>query len=157
MRLTALQIGCAAALLSSSLSSSPASAHFRLLKPAPWVTEDGLGNPQKASPCGVAKGDNSAPVTGAVTTFKAGETITVEWVDTIAHPGYFRIALAADRDELKDPTVKQGFDCSYDESLTPKSASGNVLADGIFFRSRMGFSESGGKMFSQKITLPDQP
>lgn len=157
MRLNLVQLGCAAALLSSSVISSQASAHFRLLKPASWVKEDSQGNPQKVSPCGAAKGD-TPELTNAVTTYHAGEEISVEWVGTIAHPGYFRIALAANRDDLKDPTVKQGADCSFkEETDLPKGASGNVLADGILFRSRNGFSEAQGKMFSTKVTLPNEP
>jgi hypothetical protein len=81
----------------------------------------------------------------------------VTWVDTIAHPGHFRIALAENRTDLKDPTIQQDSFCSYDEAMVPKAATGNVLADGVSFRSRTGFSAAAGTMFSQKVKLPNTP
>ena len=112
MKLSIHKVGIAAVLLCTGAVSSPASAHFKLLKPVSWLVEDDTGNPQKVSPCGAGEDDASATKTGTVTTYKAGEKITVEWVDTIAHPGYFRIAVAAKRGDLKDPPIKQGADCS---------------------------------------------
>src|SRR6187402_2422236 len=96
-------IGLAAGLTLLSAAANSAQAHFKLLKPTSWVNEDDVGEPQKSPPCG-APSDATAPKSGAVTTFRAGETITVEWQATIAHPGYFRIALAENRADLKDPT-----------------------------------------------------
>lgn len=144
------------ALLGTLGVTSSASAHFKLTSPASWLKEDAQGNPQKVSPCGVAEGTTTG-LSGEVTTYHAGETIMVEWTDTIAHPGHFRIALAEDRKDLKDPDIKQDAQCSYDESLVPKEASGNVLADGVAFRSRNGFNAQAGMKFTQPVTLPDKP
>jgi hypothetical protein len=144
-------------------AARPAAAHFTLTKPTSWLKEDpaalGGGGPQKGSPCGPGGLDDvkPIPVSGAVTDFHVGETIEVTWTDTVAHPGHFRIALAANRGDLKNPTIVQDTSCNYDESKVPMTASGNVLADGIFFRSRSGFTAKEGKMFSYMVTLPSQP
>src|SRR5690349_19568959 len=92
----------APALLIAVGLASRASAHFTLTSPASWLVEDSQGNPQKVGPCGTAESDTSS-LSNMVTTFHAGETIMVEWTDTLAHPGHFRIALAADRNEFKNP------------------------------------------------------
>jgi hypothetical protein len=139
--------------VASVSAAAPASAHFKLMKPTSWLKEDqsaiGGGGPQK--------GGQPIPTSGVVTEFHAGDTIDVEWIDTIAHPGHFRIALAGDRDDLKNPTIVQDASCNYDESMVPKAASGNVLADGVFFRSRTGFNDAAGKTFTTRVTLPDEP
>jgi hypothetical protein len=148
-----------AVLAAVSGAASTSHAHFKLLTPASWLTEDSTGGPQKGSPCGIGGSDdvNPPPMSGKVTEYKAGEEIEVTWVDTIAHPGHFRIALAENRTDLKDPTIQQDSFCSYDEAMVPKAASGNVLADGVSFRSRTGFSAAAGTMFSQKVKLPNTP
>src|SRR5260221_36826 len=117
------------------------------------------GGPEKGSPCGTGGYDDvqPIPISGVVTEFHAGETIEVDWIDTVAHPGHFRIALAENRTDLKDPDIVQDSLCSYDETKVPQGAHGNVLADGLFFRSRNGFNDAAGKMFSYQVTLPNQP
>jgi hypothetical protein len=79
------------------LLTTHAYGHFVVLKPASWLKEDALGGPQKGSPCGPGNtrpfiGDDVQPIpaSGAVTTFHAGETITVQWQETVYHPGYFQ-------------------------------------------------------------------
>ncbi|HEX4353698.1 MAG TPA: SCE4755 family polysaccharide monooxygenase-like protein [Polyangiales bacterium] len=141
-----------------------AHAHFKLLSPTSWLNETSVGGPQKGSPCGPGNtsplgGDDvqPIPVSNAITEFHAGDTVNVQWVDTIAHPGHFRIALAANRDDLKDPDITQDSSCDYDESMVPSGSHGNVLADGVAFRTRNGFNAQAGMMFSQTVTLPDQP
>src|SRR5262245_33858305 len=106
-----------------------AHAHIKLLKPASWVVEDVLGNPQKNAPCGPAAGA-AAMMTGIVTSYRAGEEISVEWTETIPHPGHFRIALVEDRAQLKDPELplkEPATSCDYDESKLPVPQ-GNVPA-----------------------------
>src|SRR5689334_20191994 len=123
--------------LSTLTCARPAAAHFHLVKPTSWLKEDATGGPQKGGPCGPGGYDDTVkplPTSGAVTEFHAGDTIEIDWVDTIAHPGYFRIALANDRNDFKNPTIVQDATCNFDESMVPKTASGNVLADGIHFR-----------------------
>jgi hypothetical protein len=145
--------------MSACFATSLAHAHFKLLKPLSWVKEDNAGGPQKGFPCGPGGSDNvnPTPTSGTVTEFHAGDTIEVQWVDTIAHPGHFRIALAENRSDFKMPTITQDASCNYDEKMVPTTAEGNVLADGVSFRSRTGFSAAAGTMFSQKVTLPNKP
>jgi len=145
--------------LSAVAWSRPAAAHFKLLKPTSWLKEDAMGAPQKGGPCGPGGYDDVEPIptSGAVTQFHAGDTIEVDWVDTVAHPGYFRIALAENRADLKNPTIVQDSLCNFDESMVPTMASGNVLADGVHFRTRNGFNAPAGTMFSSMVTLPNQP
>ena len=136
------------AALALCAGASTAHAHFRLLKPTSWIMEDGLGDPQKSGPCGTTSGTP----TNAVTTFKPGETITVEWEETIPHPGHFRIAVARDRSELVDPDIDVDSSCNY----APGSVGNEppvypVLLDNVYPRDNPGFGES----FTQEVTLPD--
>lgn len=41
----------------------------------------------------------------SVTQFKPGQTITINWLETVYHPGHFRIAFTTDRSQLQDPMV----------------------------------------------------
>jgi Lytic polysaccharide mono-oxygenase, cellulose-degrading len=141
-----------ATLLVAGSLPSAAHAHIKLLKPASWVTTDATGNPQKLGPCGTAAAGSGA--TNAVTTFKAGEEITVEWSETIDHPGHFRIALAKNRDELKDPELKPAAgSCDYPAGSVPTDPHGNVLLDNLFPTSAYG----GMKAYSQRVKLPNEP
>ncbi len=80
--------------------SQAASAHTLLTNPTPRSSSDGL----KTGPCGGVSPTNAPMVV------EGGETITISWLETVNHPGYYRIALSLDGD--------QGFD-------------DNVLADNI--------------------------
>jgi hypothetical protein len=53
-------------------------------------TQNLLGDPQKAPPCGEESGSTA---TGNVTTYVAGQTITITVNETIYHPGHYRVAL----------------------------------------------------------------
>jgi MYXO-CTERM domain-containing protein len=126
------------------LAAGHAQAHIKLLKPASWIQENATGDPQKSGPCGPAAGQGTE--TNAVTTFTAGEEITVEWTETVNHEGHFRIALAKDRSELKDPVIT-GACLSAEISNPPQYP---VLADGLFAVK----TDDGQRMFSQKVKLP---
>jgi hypothetical protein len=133
------------------VGASTAHAHFRLLKPTAWIMEDGLGDPQKAGPCGTNASNPGTP-TNAITTFKPGETITVEWAETIPHPGHFRIAVARDRSELIDPDIEYDDACNYEPgSVGTDPPVYPVLLDNLYPRDNPGFGES----FTQEVTLPD--
>jgi hypothetical protein len=125
-----------------------AHAHIALVSPAPAIIEDGTGDPQKSAPCG---GEGGTP-SGIVTTFAPGQTITVEWVETVYHPGHFRIAFAADRSQFQDPMV------TLDANQVSVSASvedppvAPVLFDNLFPRSGNGTE---GTRFRQDVTLPN--
>jgi hypothetical protein len=133
--------------------ASSAAAHIRLLKPDGWIQENALGDPQKDAPCGPGAGEQFT-ATNKITEFKAGETITVEWEETIPHPGHFRIALAENRDDLKDPELDIISNCDYDPASVPKEPHGNVLLDNLFPRTGTFVA---AESFSQKVTLPNKP
>ena len=91
-------------LLVVLLLSRVALAHFILQAP-PAVFDQGiLGDPQKAPPCGV---DGTEVATSKVTTFEAGQTITITVNETIYHPGHYRVALGLNgpQDLPAEPTV----------------------------------------------------
>jgi hypothetical protein len=106
---------CAVAALAIA---GPASAHFILLAPDAWIETNGLGDPQKAAPCGTSDITAGVP-TGKITEMKGGEMLHFKVRETIFHPGFYRVALSVlDRSELpKDP-----------EATTKLSASGVVLS-----------------------------
>jgi hypothetical protein len=82
---------------------TPAHAHFVLVKPDSWMSQNVLGDPQKLGPCGTEGGGTP---TGKVTAFRPGETIEVTVDEKIFHPGHYRVALAVDdRSELPPPPV----------------------------------------------------
>jgi len=125
-----LRVVPALALAAVTLLSTPAVAHILLESPAPRYvyTVDG----QKTPMCG------TGALTGDVTWYQPGETITVEWTETINHPGYFRISVDPDGgdDDLVDPT-------DYNDLYVAPS----VLLDDI--------QDGGGSMFSAQVTLPN--
>jgi len=137
-----------------ALASPSAHAHIKLLAPPSWLVEDASGNPQKVAPCG-----GTGTATGTVTTFHTGETITVEWQETVGHPGHFRIALATDRADLVDPKVVT----TTGDGITGNSISAEimnppaypVLLDGLFPRASVSGAQAAP--FSQKVTLPSTP
>jgi hypothetical protein len=137
------------------LSSPNAQAHIKLMEPASWVVEDGMGNPQKTGPCG---GD-TVTATGAVTTYEPGQKITVTWQETVGHAGHFRISLAKDRADLIDPVVTT----STGDGMTGNSISAEimnpvaypVLVDNLFPRTDVTAPQA--EPFTTEVTLPDEP
>jgi hypothetical protein len=127
-----------------------AHAHITLLEPASWLEEDRTGNPQKGSPCGPQPGQAFTP-TDAITTYRAGDTITVKWIETIPHPGHFRIALAEARDELTDPTFEYDQNTCYPIGEIEFANEYPVLADNVHPRTSVS---AAGTMFTQEVTIP---
>lgn len=147
------------------LCAPHAHAHFKLLEPASWVNEDALGGPQKGSPCGPGNdrplfGDDRQPLplSHAVTTYHAGETITVQWDETVYHPGYFRIALAptqaaaATAASFPDPALTRLDGCQYDHAAVASGPHDNVLADGLYMATQQ---DAPTRSFRQQVKLPD--
>jgi hypothetical protein len=128
----------------SVFASGQAQAHIKLTKPASWIQENATGDPQKAGPCGPAAGQGTE--TKEVTTYTEGQEITVEWTETVNHEGHFRIALAKDRGELKDPKITGA--CQSAEISDPPQYP--IIADGLFAVK----TDDGKRMFSQKVKLP---
>jgi len=109
------------------LVSSNAHAHIALTSPAPRMTA------QKAGPCGLTGSTRGS----TVTTYQPGQTITVEWTETVDHPGHYRIA----------------FDDSGDDVfVNPNNPADNfpsTLVEPI--------ADKAGGTYSQQITLPTTP
>lgn len=80
------------------LGAGVADAHFILLTPASWMSQDSSGLPEKIGPCG---NEGGGIPTGTVTAFHPGDTVSVTINEVIFHPGHYRVALAInDRSEL---------------------------------------------------------
>ncbi len=117
-----LALGC--------LGPATAQAHFVLQSPAALTEQSAYGDPQKAPPCG----DNGdAVATGMVTSYQAGDVVTITIEETIFHPGHYRVALAMnDISELPEPppVTPNNTDCGTTTIQNPPVFP--VLADGIF-------------------------
>ena len=78
-------------------------AHFKMLEPAAWIVESERGDPQKSAPCGA---DPKAALSGVVNKAVGGSMLHLKVVETIYHPGHYRVALAVNsRDELPPDPV----------------------------------------------------
>jgi MYXO-CTERM domain-containing protein len=143
-------------LLVWAVLSSPAHAHIKLLKPAPWINEDELGGPQKGGPCGPGGPDDvqPMPLSMSMSEFKAGETITVEFEETIYHPGWFRIAVDKDPANFEEIQFPNTTDCNYDMDTVPTEPHGNVLVDGLAKATSL---TGANRTFSEMVKLPDEP
>lgn len=124
------------AILLAASAPALADAHFKLLEPASWLVEDNRGDPQKLGPCGgtsAAAGTPSNIVGAAV----GGSKLHIKLMETIYHPGFYRVALAVkSREELPpDPvaitreTPKGPWSISGAIQSAPQMP---VLADGLF-------------------------
>ena len=107
-----------------------AHAHFILIAPDSWMSQDSFGLPEKLGPCGDEGGGTP---TAAVTAFRSGQAISVTINEVIAHPGHYRVALAVnDRSELPpEPTVtpKAGDPCGSAAIQNPPTFP--ILADNV--------------------------
>ena len=70
-----------------------ADGHFKLLEPASRIVEDQRGDPQKAGPCGGTNTDYGKP-SYVVNKVTGGQRLHIKVLETIYHPGHYRIALA---------------------------------------------------------------
>ena len=107
--------------------TTTAYAHIALTFPTPRSAD------QKAGPCGAAGSTRGTKVS----TFRPGDTITVEWDETVDHPGHYRIAFDDDgSDAFQNPN-------------RPDDNFPSTLADQI--------TDRGGGHYTQQITLPSTP
>src|SRR5690349_22931079 len=99
-----------------------ADAHFTLLEPGSWLVENKLGDPQKMAPCGGTSADAGTP-SNAIGQVKGGQKLKVKVLETVYHPGHYRIALAVNsRAELPpDPEV-----VTKDSDRGPRSVSASI-------------------------------
>ncbi len=112
--------------LATLFLSSSAYAHITMTSPAP------RGADQKAGPCGKtgsARGSN-------VTQFAPGETIMVEWDETVDHPGHYRIAFDDDGNDFTNPNNPGD---NFPETMVEPIA------------------DKAGGHYQQQITLPTTP
>jgi hypothetical protein len=145
------------ALLSAALVAvGPAviQAHFKLLEPSSWLIEDDRGDPQKAGPCGGTNADYGKP-SYIVNQAVGGSKLHMKVLETIYHPGHYRVALAVNSPaELPvDPKAT-----TMDTDRGPRSVSGEiqnpvqmpVLADGLFVHTAKVDTP-----FETDVTLPN--
>ncbi len=111
-------------------------AHFKLLEPASWLVENDRGDPQKAAPCGGDAKDKGTP-TNVVAKAVGGQKLKIRVLETIYHPGHYRVALAVNsRAELPpDPVTttretEKGPRSVWAVVQSPPQKP--VLADGLF-------------------------
>jgi hypothetical protein len=92
-----------------------AERHVCLVFPVPRVGADCTSrSPQKVGPCAVAERSTN------VNEFRSGETITVQFIETVNHPSHYRISFNPSGDAFSDPT-----------SVDDKGGGPLVLFDGI--------------------------
>ena len=107
-----------------------AHAHFVLVAPDSWMSQDSFGLPEKLGPCGDEGGGTP---TGKVTAFHPGQTISVTIDEVIFHPGHYRVALAVnDRSELPaepDVAPRGGDPCGSAAIQDPPTFP--ILADDV--------------------------
>jgi hypothetical protein len=109
------------------LLTGTAHAHIEMHNPTPRSTA------QKTGPCG----ESGSTRSNNVTTYAPGATITVEWTETVDHPGHFRIAFDDD---------------GSDAFVNPNNPNDNfpsTLADQI--------ADKAGGRYTQQVTLPTTP
>jgi MYXO-CTERM domain-containing protein len=121
-------LGAAAAAMMLTAGVGVAEAHINLSWPLPRYEVSGVN--QKTGPCG------GGTASMDVTDFAPGEELTVTWVETVNHPGHFRIALdTTGTDDFADPTSENDMDVV-----------GNVIAY---------VPDEGGSNFQYTFNLPD--
>jgi hypothetical protein len=113
-----------------------ADAHFVLVEPSSTLVQDQRGDPQKLGPCGGTSA-NPGTATNTINTIKGGAPLHLKVMETVYHPGHYRVALAVNSvDELPaDPQA-----ATTDTDRGPRSVSAPVqnpavapvLADGLF-------------------------
>ena len=111
-----------------------AEAHIKITSPKQRHAQDVSGNPQKTGPCGVG---GAADVRANVNVFKPGQTIKVEWTETITHPGHFRILFDKDGQNFPNPASYTDYDAGGSEK---------TILDNI---------PHAGPKYSQSVTLPN--
>jgi len=131
--------------------SVPAQAHIDVTMGG---THESRGDGQKAAPCGTAgsqRGDK-------VYRYRPGATIHISLVETVPHPGYFRIAFDADGDDdFPTPSGTSGErgDCGGDPKCGPGQedycSNETVLLDNLDPHA----AGEGDRMHTWSVTLPN--
>lgn len=150
-------------LVAAALAALPTglSAHFKLLEPASWITEDPRGDPQKLGPCGGDnKGDNAKLLSNAVTKVTGGSKLHLKVQETIFHPGHYRVALSVNsRNEL--PPDPMTFEKYTDRGVYSVWAAIQspvqlpVIADGLFPHYTRPAQGTPPAVFEADVELPN--
>ena len=148
------------------LAPATANAHFYIdypdasfhpagPSPTPWWNQDNLGSPQKLGPCGDEDDGTAAGggPTNVVTPYAPGETVTLQWTEVISHAGWYRIALAADRNSFVDPPIQVDSNGNSADAGIEEPPVLPVLADGVY-RHAIGAPKTWPPY---TITLPTTP
>ena len=124
------------AMVLAAACTAPAvvQAHFKLVEPASWIVESERGDPQKAAPCGAVP---DVKPSDAVTKVTGGSKLHLKVLETIYHPGHYRVALAVNsRAELPaDPITGERMTERGPQSVWAAIQSPvqlPVIADGLF-------------------------
>lgn len=114
------------------LFSASSAAHILVTEPPPRIEHDNT----KTSPCG----ENAVWGSGGIATFSPGEQVTLQWNETILHPGYFRVVLSLTGDEAltmpseEDLDTFKAFYSSGSGSLpAPIEHPNGMEVDGLLF------------------------
>ena len=101
-----LRSGVLLPLAATAILVPAVQAHFKLMEPASWIEENSLGDPQKLGPCGGTSASPGKP-TNAITNAKGGASLHIKLMETIYHPGHYRISLGVNgiSDLPTDPEV----------------------------------------------------
>ncbi len=117
--------------------SNYAQAHLRLDSPVPRHPNSGL----KTGPCGTGPGDLRSTDPAQITTYRPGETITIQWTETIDHPAHYRIAFSKNGDgDFVDPSGYDDKDTVFPE-----------LLDGI-----VDVNEGNYRAYEVEVVLPNE-
>jgi MYXO-CTERM domain-containing protein len=153
------------ALAAVTIIVSPvAEAHFKINMPMSWMSQDMAGGPQKNGPCAAmpntALGDSPGTATKMVTVFQAGQTIPISVTATVAHPGWWRVALVEGASStqtlttLPDPMAQAGTNCTPAIMANPVwSATQPIVADGLPAGSVATTQQKGTQTL--QVKLPD--
>jgi hypothetical protein len=129
------------------LAPSAARAHFNLMEPKPSdkSTSGGKGGP----PCGVGA------ATTDVTDVEGGKMLTIKLMETVYHPGHYRVSLSANMaDLMSDPEVTKK---ANGDSMSAKIQAPTVMpviADGMSVHTK---PINGVQMFDVMIPNIDCP
>src|SRR6476660_4211481 len=113
-----------------------ADAHFVLVEPSYTLVQNERGDPQKLGPCGGTSADPGT-ATNVVGKVQGGQKLHLKVMETIYHPGHYRVALAvnsvselpADPEALTQGTAPAIRSVSAPIQSSPMAP---VLADGLF-------------------------
>lgn len=136
------RLGIASFCLAAVALSSTASAHVRFTDPVPrYPNPTGFDNGMniKQGPCGRTN-DSRTTDPARINEFTAGETITVQFNETIDHPGFYRISFDDDgQDAFEPPPLSRDDIVSAPTSV--------ILKDNI--------EDKNGGSYAVEVTLPN--